>query len=293
MTSIISWLRSVNSAQSIASFLNSQTSYTSEQQDNATNNLASNHPLGDTISEVKPDGITRFSMHNPHGLRTDFDGNSFKEYLEEAIVRQQCDGVFLSELNLDTHKTRIQQQIHSICRQVCKKYKVTYSSSDVPSVNDFKPGGTLLLTTGDITQRYGQSYSDEYGRWSAQELICKGDKNLVLISAYQVCDGQGTTTSNGRVRSLTAHVQQVRMLREKGRDVTPRRAFIQDLTRFIKQHQDKGNGILLAGDFNDDMDDAFNGMSQLCSDRELVDLMFVKHGLDDIATCVTGRRRLD
>ncbi len=79
--------------------------------------------------------------------------------------------------------------------------------------------------------------------------------------------------------------------------MTPREAFVKDLTLFILERQTEGHDILLAGDFNEALTDgSLSGMSELSSKCKLVDLMYVNHlneDTEEFPTWISGRERID
>ena len=149
----------------------------------------------------------------------------------------------------------------------------------------------MLCVTENNSGRVTAKGSDDMGRWTYQTLTCKGDKSLTMISAYQVCKQQ--LVNNSRVSTLTATAQQISALRQQGRDILPRKAFTQDLESFIAHEHGKGNGILLVGDFNEPLDTLHEGMTKLCSNTGLIDLMFHLHGVDEFNTWIDGKARVD
>ena len=88
--------------------------------------------------------------------------------------------------------------------------------------------------------------------------------------------------------SVTA--QHTSLLRQQGRNETLRQAFIIDLHQFLIDQHAQGNGVLLAGDYNEELDITYDGITKLCSDFHLVDLMFYLTGRDDFATYACGSK---
>ena len=65
-----------------------------------------------------------------------------------------------------------------------------------------------------------------------------------------------------------------------------------DLCQFMTNQHAQGNGVLLAGDYNEELDVMYDGITKLCSDFHLVDLMFHLAGRDDFATYACGSKRI-
>ena len=87
--------------------------------------------------------------------------------------------------------------------------------------------------------------------------------------------------------------QHTSILRQQGRNETPWQAFIIDLRQFITDQHAQGNGVLLAGDYNEELDITYDGITKLCSDFHLVDHMLHLTGRDDFATYARGSKRID
>jgi hypothetical protein len=240
-------------------------------QSSSNENMLSNDLIGVPISEEKHSDSIRLYFGNPNGITLNDSGGDLREYLEQ-MQQIEIDLIGLSEHNLDTHKPKVKSIIYDTCRNIYNHSKVAFSSSSIPSNTQFKPGGTMLIAQGNLTSRILQQGADSFGRWSYFVLSGKHGRNIVIMSVYQVCQQQ--STSAGRIRTLTATAQQTSMLIQQGRHLTPRQAFIQDLTTFIKDQHQLGHGVLIAGDFNESLSLNFRGMTRLISDCNLTDVMY-------------------
>ena len=265
---------------------NTQNTNTTQENKNFTYN----DYIGTIITETKEDNIFRVYSGNPRGLSVTNKGGDWSEYLEE-MNRMQADVVCLFEINLDTTKTKVQSSLHDSARSIFDHYRLKVTSSTIPSKNDFKPGGCAIISINNISGRVITTGDDLLGRWCYQTLGCKNNRKLTIISAYQVC--QQEIKEGNRIKSLTATVQQISMLRQQGRDITPRQAFIQDLRKFIKSQRESGNGILLIGDFNEELEVSYDGMTKLVADFGLTDLMWTETGTDNFGTNIEGTTRID
>ena len=203
----------------------------------------------------------------------------------------QADYISLYKINLDTNQYPVKQKLYKSCQAAYKYFRLNYTSSAIPAQEEYKPGGTMSITTGSNAGRFLDGGSDSMGRWTYQTLSCKVYRNLTIITAYQVCDQQ--IIEEERIRTMTATAQQVSMLRQQNREEQPRSAFIKDLRGFIRTEKAKGHGILLLGDFNEPLDVTYDGMTKLCSDFNLTDLMFQLIGDDDFPTWFRGKDRRD
>jgi endonuclease/exonuclease/phosphatase family metal-dependent hydrolase len=76
--------------------------------------------------------------------------------------------------------------------------------------------------------------------------------------------------------------------------IHPRQQFCEDLMQFLQAWKTQNEVILLAGDFNEAIGTNVSGMTKLCADLGLVDLMQSHHdGIDTTPTYVRGNTRID
>ena len=130
------------------------------------------------------------------------------------------------------------------------------------------------------------------GRWSYIRMAAKADRVVSIITAYQPCDVCGIQKGK-----FTVHAQQTSILREKYMNdpqPNPRKYFRKDLTRFLQTLQDKGDDLILLGDFNEVLGSDPSGMSKLCRDLVLSDVMQMRHETSNAPSTYARRtKRLD
>ena len=125
-----------------------------------------------------------------------------------------------------------------------------------------------MFSTGNITGRLEGQQADHMGRWVTQTMKGQQGKQLTIISAYQ------PVTDSKHTGQMTVTTQQRNVLIRSQDPVTePRKAFKRDLRKLLKQLTDQGDEILLVGDFNETIDEQFNGLCKILADFQLVDLM--------------------
>jgi len=95
-------------------------------------------------------------------------------------------------------------QIFQQCRQAASHVFLSTASSQEPSSDWYKPGGTLTLALSPCTSRIVKRGSDQVlGRWSYIEFAGKENTRLIVVSAYRVCNQKFDVASN------TATAQQI------------------------------------------------------------------------------------
>ncbi len=240
-----------------------------------TANLRNNEPFGD-IMDKKADGTFRIWGSNFNGLSIDDSGGDFMELCEEATT-MQADIVAGAEHNLDAR----QYYVRNICYRTCMKnrkvghYKLQMSSTSIPAATLYKPGGTLLMARGNCVARIIEGGDGDMGRWSYIRMAARSNRVVSIITVYQPCDVRGT--SKGK---FTVHAQQSSLLRKKYMDdpkPNPRKYFRKDLLAFLKHLKSKGDDLIVIGDFNEVLGNDPAGMSLICRELVLSDIMKMRH----------------
>ena len=149
----------------------------------------------------------------------------------------------------------------------------------------------MTLTQGSCVGRLILSGHNDMGSWSYHMYSCRNFCRLTIASVYQPCNQR--VTESGCIQTLTVTAQHTSILRQQGRNETPRQAFITDLHQFITDQHSQGNGVLLDGDYNKELDITYDGITKLCSDFHLVNLMFHLTGRDNFATYAHGSKCID
>ena len=74
----------------------------------------------------------------------------------------------------------------------------------------YKPGGTFMITSGDLSGRIIQEEKDPWGRWVTHTYQGQGTTKLTIFSAYQVVAKEivpGSTTTAAQQHSLLLQQQ--------------------------------------------------------------------------------------
>ena len=128
-------------------------------------NYAANKYIGTPINEEKDKGTYRVYAGDPNGLKLGPKGGQWHEYCEE-VKRMQADTTCLFEINLDTTKHKVKKILYVTISNIFHHPKMSIASSSVQSKNDYKPGGTLIVTQGNFSGRVIHQGSDLLGRWT-------------------------------------------------------------------------------------------------------------------------------
>ena len=252
-----------------------------------TTNMRTNAVWGDELKE-KAEHTIRILAANVNGFTLDRRGGQYDDYCRElraAQVNIACG----QEHNLDTTKSAVRSILYNTTQQHWQRNCITFASTPLKFENLYKPGGTFIMSIGDITSRLSERFSDKWGRWTSQTYRGRAGRSLTVISAYQVVTdtpARGTTT---------AAAQQYSLLLQNCDSITaPRTAFRRDLTRYIKSCRSPGQEILLTGDFNECIGQDYDGMIRVMEECQLVDIMTRCHPDKQLpSTYARGHRCLD
>ena len=162
-------------------------------------------------------------------------------------------------LNVHTHNTtggffhsaETRKKIHDGIRAKFNNYKLGFAHNHLKVKHTFKPGGTGLIAMGKHSGRVIEQQHDAMGRWTEMRLRGKFGTRITVISVYQ------SPISEYNERT-TFHNQQCIMLErnrrisanKKDRRLGPRRCLQEDLIKRIKEIKDRGDEVLVGGDFN-------------------------------------------
>jgi exonuclease III len=254
------------------------TTFTSE-------NHRQNISWGDLLEE-KNINATRIYSLNVNGLSIDRRGGRFDD-LCKVSKEVNADIICCQEHNLDTSKSYVRNILYDTARQHWPRSRMVFGTTPIQFCTNYKPGGTMMVSVGDVTGRIIARSQDKWGRWTSQTFRGTGNTNLTVISAYQV------VTDNPHTGLTTATSQQQSLLIQSNESISPRKAFKRDVRLFIQNCISQGDEVLIVGDFNEPLGSEIDGMSRIAAEFHLVSLMQVRHQHNPPATYTRGKRCLD
>ena len=127
-----------------------------------------NEAWGDPLTE-KPEGVTRVYSLNVNGLSLDSRGGRFDD-LCQVTKEVQADICCVQEHNLDTTRTQVQSILFDTLQFHWHRSRITFGSTPIPFLTNYKPGGTMVCSVGNVTGRIIEQHQDRYGRWVSQFL---------------------------------------------------------------------------------------------------------------------------
>ena len=252
-------------------------------------NIGNNDPVGDIMCLIKNNALSRFVWVNKDGfVLYDRHGGEFLEDCNQ-MSRLGIDHMSFQEPNLDFTKYSVRRKIHSSLGRVFPHHKVAFGSSPQTHLYDYKPGGTLSVTAGNMVGRIVESAADYLGRWTRTVLAGKEGSRIAVYNVYTV--GNKDPKSCGP-KTVIAQLYAV-YVQEDRVDKDPRRNYYHDLQERVMMDVQMGYSIMLGGDFNEDLVIGHKGMSKLVQDCQLVDPIFYHHGVSNFNTHVRGSKVID
>ena len=249
-----------------------------------------NDPIGDPLIIPKDPSITRIYFQNIQGASLQKLGTYYSTL--EHIKAMDVDHAMFAETQWDTTKPSVHSITHAHTRQVLgyMQYKLEAASSAIEAKGMWKPGGVMALTIGNLKGRVVDSGGDPMGRWVYTKFNCSQGKTNTIICTYQVCPGHPKTKG-----PTTVITQQYSMLQQAGRadPFNIRKHHAQDLVAFVQECQTKGESVIVMGDFNEVLGLRANGLTKLCSECGLKDVILDRHRQTQFATQETGSTIID
>ena len=159
--------------------------------------------------------------------------------------------------NVDAAQSTVRSIMYHTSRRHWQRSRLIMGSTPTPFATMYKPGGTMVLSTGNITGRVIASDMDPWGRWTSQTYRGLNQMRITIISAYQV--GQ----DDPKKGAVTAATQQRSLLLLANDPVSdPRTAFKRDLSSYIQACKSKGDELIHVGDFNEKLGRSANGIEK-------------------------------
>jgi len=229
----------------------------------------SNEPWGDMWAIPKLATMFRIVLKNTGTVNP----NNLDMQAITTELTNMSTSVFAAQETNIHWDTLTNYQVYQQCKRMSQQIKLTTTSSQEPSKEWYKPGGTLLLTMAPWTSHVVNQGSDPVlGRWTYQEFLGKNDRHVIVVSGYRVCNQKFDAASN------TVSAQQIRLLQAQGHPKpNPRKLFLTDIITQIQQWRTAHKEVILCLDANEPVDDPRSDISQLFTKTDLADLHYHHH----------------
>jgi hypothetical protein len=251
----------------------------------------SNDRWGDTI-DAKEENTTRIYFQNINSLSLSTKNDKLKSVMK-CCNEQNCDILGLAETNANWKRRNLRQQTRLAARQWNKHSSIAFSNNKTVA-DDYLPGGTMQMATGQWSCRIEKELSDENnkGRWSGHKYRLQEDKSIFVLTAYRCCKQTAIETTT----PLTASNQQIIISREMGIDnPIPRRDFYTDLEVHFKNWNILSTDyVLLMLDANEQIGDDAQGLTKTMERLNLIDVFERHHKTScKVPTFHRGTKRID
>ncbi len=204
---------------------------------------------GDSINDTTKNNHIRIGFQNINGFGYRKDDKHKAEEIFQLMKDHDFDVFAMAETNANWKRISKNNTIWSRTRGWFENQRLS-AQHNIHDDKGYKyqPGGTALLTQGDLALRHIASGGDErkLGRWAWQHFRGKNDLRLRIISVY-------VPHKNHTAGKINAYSQQQDALLKMGLTEDPITLFWNDLWTFVDKCTDNGEQIILAGDWNEDV----------------------------------------
>jgi hypothetical protein len=155
---------------------------------------------GGPTSTPIPSNTTRMYYQNINGVGTRNLSNGFVNMYTHMKSTESAICCY-TETNLDWTKYWIKQINEDHGRKLFHNAIFGYACHNTPSKNAYKPGGTMMVATGQLASRHLESGTDAsgMGRYSFQTFTGANGTKLMFVTVYRTCfhsiETAGETTS--------------------------------------------------------------------------------------------------
>jgi hypothetical protein len=148
-----------------------------------------NVPYGG-LRRPKNPGYDRLVWCNPNGISHCRDLLDFKEIIRSLHDADTSLFGLPEETKLDWLQADIRKQCEDCMNEFYGTHLLATSTSSLCSNTPYKPGGTCMGVTQELSGRFQSSGSNPHGlgRWSQVQLNGKQGRSTTVITGYQVCD---------------------------------------------------------------------------------------------------------
>ena len=206
--------------------------------------------VGNTDWE-KLDGSIRIAFQNINGFGFDKEEVKFQRIFN-FLAKYKIDKLGVAEANVFWPKINVKKRLWDRTRGWFEGLSINtaYNTNDVNISKRYQPGGVASFTTNKLAYKIfgknnGQDESN-LGRWVWTKYQGKDGKILRVVTVYR-------PVKTGGGGSQSTYKQHLRWLVKNKDDRDPRTALMEDLSLQIEEWRDKGESIVVMGDFNEDV----------------------------------------
>ena len=197
------------------------------------------------------------------------------DVLKHLCTSSEADMILLSEHNINLRNTVQEQRPQSIMSEWTQNTRGEFvqfeDEDDKQTYSNEKReyGGTGIVTNGKATAHridYGED-KRKMGRWNWVTLKGKQEKRTTVISIYRPEVSQ------------SIYARQLAKLRRTGStELTAEQAWYDDLEELVQSKKGEGNEVIVAGDFNNDLNNKRSKINKYMNDLGMQEILISRYG---------------
>ena len=236
--------------------------------------------FGDEMDK-KHDKTIRLISHNINGYPLQDIGK--ERLLQDLTIQTDADIMLWQEININWPAVGQNESLQDRCKGWFRQLhsRVARNEFEKNKTRRHLHGGTAVWTKDGTAARTQGSSSDSLGRWSSVCIVGLGGLQTRIFSVYR------PVVNNTSLFSF--HIQNLNALLQMNDNTDPQKAFMRDLSNAIQIARDKGERIIVGGDFNTRIFSA--DVNKLMSDHNLREV-HSRHGRSP-PTFSGGRTKID
>ena len=237
--------------------------------------------------EMKEKGSVRIMFLNVNGLGYMHDSPKAVG-VRNLMFQKETDIMALAEVNVNWSKIPREKTLPQTCRRWFQTSKTAFAYNQHERNKRFEhqPGGTAILTTGEMALRTSSITNDKkrMGRWVSKVIQGKNNIRTRIVSVYVPI----LMRKHGYKKVMC---QQQRALLSMGITENVLKVFWKDFWDEVDQWLEQGEQLVIAGDWNTDVtSDSF--LAEF-DKRELAPAISSLHGKDLPETHNNGSKPID
>jgi hypothetical protein len=214
---------------------------------------------GSSTTEPIDNTTTRLYYKNINGVGTRNLSNGFIN-IYKHLKKTESSITCITKPNVDWNQYWIKQTNEDHGREIFHNALFSYSCYKAPSKSPYKPGGTMMMLSGQLASRHLETGRDPsgMGRFSYQIFNGANGTKLMFITAYRVCfkviKDAGDTTS---------FFHQWHSLLQDGHDIpNPRKQVLINLKEIVLAKIGQGYDVCISMDANEELDSRNNQLTE-------------------------------
>jgi hypothetical protein len=194
------------------------------------------------------------------------------DLLKKLVIEQEADIILISEHNKNIKITRHQHQPSEIMKKWWPNTIIRSSSLASSSTSIFEPGGTMVVTNSRATAHTCQAGEDsqQLGRWNYITVRGKHEHYTTIVSVYKPAKSKETY-----MRQVSHSAKRHKTL---SNEVSTEDLWYMDLSTLITEKMLDGHKIIVAGDFNDDLNNMNSRTRKFMENLGMKELLIDTYG---------------